>query len=121
MPVFRAFVAKNPDLRSQWITKFYEEYNAVEKEINRASALEKEGRTLEAREVIKNIGETKFQLRIYAESISEYGKMIRSTYNNKKYKPEEKRELIDEFAKLMITTAKRSLDLMNIKVDTKQQ
>tara|TARA_R110000822_G_scaffold310416_2_gene443098 strand:+ start:36 stop:3782 length:3747 start_codon:yes stop_codon:yes gene_type:complete len=120
LPVFRAFVAKNPDLRSQWITKFYEEYSAVEEQINKASALEKEGKILEAREVIKNIGETKFQLRVYAESIKEYGKMIRNIYNNKKYKPEEKRELIDEFAKLMITTAKRSLDLMNIKVESKE-
>ena len=121
IPVFRAFVAKNPDLNSQWVTKFYEEYNVIEKQLNRATALEKEGKAIEAEQIIKNIPESSFQLKIYAQSIKEYGAMIRNIYNNKKYNPEEKRELIDEFAKIMIFTAKRSLDIMNINLDTKQQ
>jgi len=47
--------------------------------------------------------------------------MIRNIYNNKKYTSAEKRELIDLFAEQMILTAKKSLDLMNIKVDNKEQ
>ena len=53
--------------------------------------------------------------------MKEYGAMIRNIYNNKKYTSEEKRELIDEFARLMINTAKRSLDIMNIKVEPQEQ
>ena len=121
IPVFRAFIAKNPDLQSQWITTFYEEYNKIEKQINRASVLEKEGKSLEAEEILKKIPKTSWQLKIYADSIKEYGAMIRNIYNNKKYTPEEKRELIDEFAKLMINTSKRSLDIMNIKVEQNKQ
>jgi len=121
MPVFRAFLAKNPDLQSQWITSFYEEYNEVKQQLNKASALEKEGKAIEAEEIIKKIDDTKFQLITYGDAIKEYGSMIRNIYNNKEYTAEEKRELIDEFAKLMIVTAKRSLDLMNIKVDNKEQ
>ena len=121
LPVFRAFVAKNPDLSSQWITTFYEEYNKIEKEINRASSLEKEGKPLESEAILKKIPKTSWQLKIYADSMKEYGAMIRNIYNNKKYTSEEKRELIDEFARLMINTAKRSLDIMNIKVEPQEQ
>ena len=121
MPVFRAFLAKNPDLQSQWITSFYEEYNKVKQQLNKASALEKEGKGIEAQEIIDKIDDRKFQLITYGDAIKEYGAMIRNIYNNKEYTAEEKRELIDEFAKVMILTAKRSLDLMNIKVDNKEQ
>ena len=122
MPVFRAFLAKNPDLQSEWITSFYKEYNKVQQQLNKASALEKEGKGIEAQEIIDKIDDRKFQLITYGgDAIKEYGAMIRNIYNNKKYTAEEKRELIDEFAKVMILTAKRSLDLMNIKVDNKEQ
>ena len=47
--------------------------------------------------------------------------MIRNIYNNKKYTAEEKRELIDQFAFVMIKTAKKGLDIMNIKVDNNEQ
>jgi hypothetical protein len=119
MPVFRAFLAKNPDLSSQWITKFYEEYNVVQKKMNKASALEKEGKALESKEIMDSLTGQQLQLNIYADSIKEYGAMIRNIYNNKKYTSAEKRELIDLFAEQMILTAKRSLDIMNIKVDNK--
>ena len=119
MPVFRAFLAKNPDLSSQWITKFYEEYNVVQKKMNKASALEKEGKALESKKIMDSLTGQQLQLNIYADSIKEYGAMIRNIYNNKKYTSAEKRELIDLFAEQMILTAKKSLDLMNIKVDNK--
>jgi len=121
MPVFRAFLAKNPDLSSQWITKFYEEYNVVQKKMNKASALEKEGKALESKKIMDSLTGQQLQLNIYADSIKEYGAMIRNIYNNKKYTSAEKRELIDLFAEQMILTAKKSLDLMNIKVDNKEQ
>lgn len=120
MPVFRAFLAKRPDLQSQWITKFYEEYNAVEKIKNKAAALEKQGKVLESEKVREQLTGQQLQLSIYAESIKEYGAIIRNTYNNKEYTAEEKRELIDLFAEQMILTAKKSLDLLNIKVDNKE-
>lgn len=121
MPVFRAFIAKNPDLNSEWVTTFFEEYNKVEKQLNKAAALEKEGKAIEAENIIKKIDDRKLQLKIYADAIKEYGAIIRNIYNNKEYSPEEKRELIDAFGFAMIKTAKRSLDLMNIKVDNKKQ
>ncbi|QPZ53726.1 hypothetical protein HTVC204P_gp40 [Pelagibacter phage HTVC204P] len=121
MPVFRAFLAKNPDLNSQWITTFYEEYNELEKQKNMASALEKEGKSLEAQKIIDSIPKAKFQLAYSADEIKEYGAMIRNIYNNKEYTADEKRELIDQFALIMIQSAKRSLDIMNIKVDNKEQ
>ncbi|QOI68901.1 hypothetical protein Lederberg_8 [Pelagibacter phage Lederberg EXVC029P] len=121
MPVFRAFLAKNPDLQSQWISMFYEEYNKVQNQINKASALEKEGKGLESQEILDKIDDRKFQLITYGDAIKEYGAIIRNIYNNKQYTADEKRELIDQFALIMIQTAKRSLDLMNIKVDNKEQ
>jgi hypothetical protein len=53
--------------------------------------------------------------------MKEYGAVIRNIYNNKKYNPDEKRELIDRLAKEMILTAKKGLDIMNIKVDNNEQ
>ena len=94
MPVFRAFLAKNPDLNSQC-------------------------KSLEAQKIIDSIPKAKFQLAYSADEIKEYGAMIRNIYNNKEYTADEKRELIDQFALIMIQAAKRSLDIMNIKVDNK--
>jgi len=87
--------------------------------MNKASALEKEGKALESKKIMDSLTGQQLQLNIYADSIKEYGAMIRNIYNNKKYTSAEKRELIDLFAEQMILTAKKSLDLMNIKVDNK--
>ena len=46
---------------------------------------------------------------------------IRNIHNTKKYTADEKRELIDIHYLLMIETAKRGLDYMNLKVDKENE
>jgi len=121
MPVFRAFLAKNPDLQSQWITKFYEATNKIQLKLNKAKALEDDGKVFEAQEIRDSITGQEYNLINLTEAIKEYGAMIRNIYNNKKYTADEKRELIDQFAFVMIKTAKKGLDIMNIKVDNNEQ
>ncbi len=118
MPVIRAFTAQYPDANSQYITDFYEEYNKISKIINEVDALEKEGKVLESQELLDSIkGKNRLQLIPYADAIKDLNFIIRNIYNNKKWNKDEKRELIDAHYLVMIRTAKRALDNMNIKVD----
>lgn len=118
MPVIRAFTAQYPDANSQYITDFYEEYNKISKIINEVEALEKEGKVLESQELLNSVkGKNRLQLIPYADAIKDLNFIIRGIYNNKKWTKDEKRELIDAHYLAMIRTAKRALDIMNIKVD----
>ena len=118
MPVIRAFTAQYPDANSQYITDFYKEYNKISKIINEVEALEKEGKVLESQELLNSVkGKNRLQLIPYADAIKDLNFIIRGIYNNKKWTKDEKRELIDAHYLAMIRTAKRALDIMNIKVD----
>ena len=120
MPVIRAFTAQYPDANSQYITDFYEEYNKISKIVNEIDALEKEGKILESEELRKSIkGKNRLQLIPYADAIKDLNFVIRNIYNNKKYTADEKRDLIDAHYLVMIKTAKRALEIMNLKIESK--
>ena len=120
MPVIRAFTAQYPDANSQYITDFYEEYNKISKIVNEIDALEKEGKVLESKELIESVkGKNRLQLIPYADAIKDLNFVIRNIYNNKKYTADEKRDLIDAHYLVMIKTAKRALEIMNLKIESK--
>jgi hypothetical protein len=120
MPVIRAFTAQYPDANSQYITDFYEEYNKISKIVNEIDALEKEGKVLEAVELRDSVkGKNRLQLIPYADAIKDLNFIIRNVYNNKEYTPDEKRDLIDAHYLVMIKTAQRALENMNLKIESK--
>jgi hypothetical protein len=120
MPVIRAFTAQYPDANSQYITDFYEEYNKISKIVNEIDALEKEGKVLEAVELRESVkGKNRLQLIPYADAIKDLNFIIRNVYNNKEYTPDEKRDLIDAHYLVMIKTAQRALENMNLKIESK--
>ena len=99
-------------------------FNKIEKEVNSIIILEKRGEfkeAIELREKINMKNKNVLQLLSIRDSLSGINYTIRNIHNTKKYTSDEKRELIDIQYLLMIKTAKRGLDYMNLKVDKQNE
>ena len=124
IPGIRAFNVRDPSGGSEFITDFYKELKKIEKEIGSIIILEKRGENAEAlklREKINMKNKNVLQLLSIRDAISSINYTIRNIHNTKKYTADEKRELIDIHYLLMIETAKRGLDYMNLKVDKENE
>ena len=124
IPGIRAFNLRDPSGQSEFITDFYKELNKIEKEVNSIIILEKRGEFNEALELRKKINmknKNVLQLLSIRDALSGINYTIRNIHNTKKYTADEKRELIDTHYLLMIKTAKRGLDYMNLKVDKENE
>jgi hypothetical protein len=124
IPGIRAFNLRDPSGQSEFITDFYKELNKIEKEVNSIIILEKRGEFNEAlklREKINMKNKNVLQLLSIRDALSGINYTIRNIHNTKKYTADEKRELIDTHYLLMIKTAKRGLEYMNLKVDKENE
>ena len=121
IPVVRAFDIRDvPGYSAQSIVKFFEEYEKVETIINGMDFAKKAGDFEEYQKLKQTLNVDEVQLLEYRKSIKELDNMIRDIYNLKQFPngdiptPDEKRELIDDYYKLMINFAQQGLSYLEL-------
>ena len=121
IPIIRAFDVRDvPGYSAQSIVKFFEEYEKVETIINGMDFAKKAGDFEEYQKLKETLNVDEAQLLKYRESIKEIDKQIRNIYNLKQFPngdiptPDEKRELIDDYYKLMIKFAQDALSYLEL-------
>ena len=121
IPVIRAFDIRDvPGYSAQSIVKFFEEYEKVEKIVNGMDFAKKAGDFEEYKKLKETLNVDEVKLLDYRKSIKKLDKMIRDTYNLKQFPngdiptPDEKRELIDDYYKLMINFAQQALTYLEL-------
>jgi len=119
IPVVRAFDVRDvPGYSAQSIVKFFEEFEKVETIINGMDFAKKAGDFEEYQRLKETLNVDEVQLLEYRKSIKEIDKQIRNIYNLKEFAngdiptPDEKRELIDDYYKLMINFAQQALSYL---------
>ena len=119
IPVVRAFDVRDvPGYSAQSIVKFFEEFEKVETIINGMDFVKKAGDFEEYQRLKETLNVDEVQLLEYRKSIKEIDKQIRNIYNLKEFPngdiptPDEKRELIDDYYKLMINFAQQGLSYL---------
>jgi len=121
IPIVRAFDIRDvPGYSAQSIVKFFEEYEKVETIINGMDFAKKAGDFEEYQKLKQTLNVDEVQLLEYRKSIKEIDKQIRNIYNLKQFPngdiptPDEKRELIDDYYKLMINFAQQGLSYLEL-------
>ena len=121
IPVVRAFDIRDvPGYSAQSIVKFFEEYEKVEKIVNGMDFAKKAGDFEEYQKLKETLNVDEVKLLDYRKSIKEIDKQIRNIYNLKEFPngdiptPDEKRELIDDYYKLMINFAQQALSYLEL-------
>ena len=121
IPVVRAFDVRDvPGYSAQSIVKFFEEYSKVEKIINGMDFAKKAGDFEEYQKLKETLNVDEVQLLEYRKSIKDIDNQIRNIYNLKQFPngdiptPDEKRELIDDYYKLMINFAQQGLKYLEL-------
>jgi hypothetical protein len=121
IPVVRAFDVRDvPGYSAQSIVKFFEEYGKVDKILNGMDFAKKAGDFEEYQKLKETLNVDEEKLLDYRESIKEIDKQIRNIYNLKQFPngdiptPDEKRELIDDYYKLMINFAQQALSYLEL-------
>jgi hypothetical protein len=121
IPVVRAFDVRDvPGYSAQSIVKFFEEYSKVEKILNGMDFAKKAGDFEEYQKLKQTLNIDEQKLLDYRKSIKEIDKQIRNIYNLKEFPngkiptPDEKRELIDDYYKLMINFAQQALSYLEL-------
>jgi len=121
IPVVRAFDIRDvPGYSAQSIVKFFEEYGKVDKILNGMDFAKKAGDFEEYQRLKETLNVDEKKLLDYRESIKEIDKQIRNIYNLKQFPngdiptPDEKRELIDDYYKLMINFAQQALSYLEL-------
>ena len=121
IPIIRAFDIRDvPGYSAQSIVKFFEEYEKVETIINGMDFAKKAGDFKEYQNLKETLNVDEVKLLEYRKSIKELDKQIRAIYNLKEFPngdiptPDEKRELIDDYYKLMINFAQQALSYLEL-------
>jgi len=121
IPVVRAFDVRDvPGYSAQSIVKFFEEYGKVDKILNGMNFAKEAGDFEEYQRLKETLNIDEEKLLDYRESIKKLDKMIRDIYNLKQFPngdiptPDEKRELIDGYYKLMINYAQQALSYLEL-------
>ena len=121
IPVIRAFDIRDvPGYSAQSIVKFFEEYEKVEKIVNGMDFAKKTGDFKEYKKLKETLNVDEVKLLDYRKQIKKLDKEIRTIYNLKEFPngdiptPDEKRELIDDYYKLMINFAQQALTYLEL-------
>ena len=119
IPVIRAFDVRDvPGYSAQSVVKFFEEFEKVETIINGMDFAKNAGDFEEYQRLKETLNVDEVQLLEYRKSIKDIDKQIRNIYNLKEFPngdiptPDEKRELIDDYYKLMINFAQQGLSYL---------
>tara|TARA_E500000318_G_C3517420_1_gene194963 strand:- start:73 stop:1011 length:939 start_codon:yes stop_codon:yes gene_type:complete len=111
VPVIQAFVVRNPSGGSEFISKFYKEYEKIEQELSTANKLIKEGLYERALELYGQAKLDKIPLLAFKEALSKQASFVRKIYQSREINPDDKRQLIDQTYLIMIDLAKTALEL----------
>ena len=111
IPVVRAFVVRNPSGGSEYITRFYKEFEKIQAPLESAKKLMDEGFSDKAKELLGEINFDKIPLLAFKEAISAQASFVRKVYQSKDFTADEKRQTIDEAYILMISLAKEALEM----------
>jgi hypothetical protein len=121
IPVIRAFDIRDvPGYSAQSIVKFFEEYEKVETILNGMDFAKKTGDFEEYKKLKETLNVDEVKLLDYRKQIKKIDKQIRNIYNLKEFQngdiptPDEKRELIDDYYKLMINFAQQALTYLEL-------
>ena len=121
IPVVRAFDIRDvPGYSAQSIVKFFEEYEKVETIINGMDFAKKAGDFEEYKKLKETLNVDEVKLLDYRKSIKDLDTQIRTIYNLKEFPngdiptPDEKRELIDDYYRLMINFAQQGLTYLEL-------
>ena len=121
IPVVRAFDIRDvPGYSAQSIVKFFEEYEKVEKIVNGMDFAKQSGDFKEYKKLKETLNVDEVKLLDYRKQIKKLDKEIRTIYNLKEFPngdiptPDEKRELIDDYYKLMINFAQQALTYLEL-------
>ena len=121
IPVVRAFDIRDvPGYSAQSIVKFFEEYEKVDKIVNGMDFAKKAGDFEEYKKLKETLNVDEVKLLEYRKQIKKLDKQIRTIYNLKEFPngdiptPDEKRELIDDYYKLMINFAQQALTYLEL-------
>ena len=121
IPVVRAFdIRDNPGYSAKSIVRFFEEYEDISLILNGMEFAKKAGDFEEYAKLKSTLKVDEVQIVKYRKEIKTLDKQIRAIYNLKKFPngdiptPDEKRELIDEYYKLMINFAQQGLRYLEL-------
>lgn len=115
IPIIRAFVVRNPNSSSEYITRFYNDYDEIKKRFDTVTKLENEGRFDDARKEADKIPLNKVFYRDVYTALTYQNKIIRQIYNSEAFTADQKRQLIDDTYRSMISIAKYALEKGNKK------
>ncbi|OPY16379.1 MAG: hypothetical protein A4E69_00249 [Syntrophus sp. PtaB.Bin138] len=110
-PLIKAFVVRYPSASTENITRFYDNYDQIQKRINTYKALAEEGRFDEMQKIVE--GGSIENLNGFRASLRNIHNMVDSVTINPTMKPEEKREIIDILYMQMTDIAKAGNELVD--------
>ena len=111
IPVIKAFVVRNPTGGSEYISRFYKEYEKIQEELSTADKLIKEGLYSRALELYGEAKLGKIPLLAFKEALSKQASFVRKVYQSREINADDKRQLIDQTYLLMIDLAKTGLEI----------
>ena len=115
IPIIKAFVVRNPTMSSEYITRFYSDYDEIQKRLATVTKLESEGKFADARKEADKIPLNFIFYKDAATAITYQNKIIRQIYNSPDFTAEQKRQLIDDTYRSMIDIAKYTIEKANKK------
>jgi hypothetical protein len=105
----KAFVVRNPDRNSQFVTDFYKEYNQIQKRQSAVENFKKTGDLVSADIEEAKLPKNYIDLEIAYKAIRDKENQMRNIMNSKGYGAEEKRHLIDGLINQIIIEAEYGL------------
>lgn len=105
----KAFVVRNPDRNSQFVTDFYKEYDQIKKRQNAVENLKNVGDLVAADKEEAKLPKNYVDLQIAYNAIRDKENQMRNIINSKGYGSEEKRHLLDGLINQIIIEAEHGL------------
>lgn len=110
VPFIRAFVVRNPTGGSEFVERFYDNYDKISKKLTSIDKLIKENNAAEALRVYGEADLSLMPLISMQKAMSAQTRYIKAIYNSD-MTPSEKRQAIDEIYRAMILVAKTGVEL----------
>jgi len=118
IPVIRGFVVRHPSASSEHLTKFWDLFKIIARDVETFEYLMAENKLDDALKVWNRIDPELLYLVEMAKPIKEIGDVVTLIYNNDGVSANDKKQLIDGFYENMIDIAKQALQ---IRIDMKKR
>tara|TARA_Y100000294_G_scaffold77900_1_gene73277 strand:- start:32 stop:4321 length:4290 start_codon:yes stop_codon:yes gene_type:complete len=118
IPIIRGFVVRHPSASSEHLTKFWDLYKIIARDVETFEYLMAENKLDDALKVWNRIDPELLYLVEMAKPIKEIGDIVTLIYNNDGVSANDKKQLIDGFYENMIDIAKQALQ---VRIDMKKR